>query len=208
MSRTELLAWIQRLRSRHATRTRTQRRQAASDLRDSAERLRAILETAVEGIITIDERGIIESFNLAAERIFGYKANEVIGRNVSVLMPSPHREQHDTYLGNYLRTGHAKIIGIGREIVARRKNGTVFPMDLSVSEVQLADRRLFTGFIRDITGRKRLEKEILEISEREQRRIGQDLHDGLCQHLAGIELMSQVLEQKLACGRSLRRWPR
>ncbi len=198
MSRTELLAWIQRLRSKHATRTRMQRRQAASDLRDSAERLRAILETAVEGIITIDERGIIESFNLAAEQIFGYKAYEVIGRNVSLLMPSPHREQHDTYLGNYLHTGHAKIIGIGREIVARRKNGTVFPMDLSVSEVRLADRRLFTGFIRDITERKRLEKEILEISEREQRRIGQDLHDGLCQHLAGIELMSQVLEQKLA----------
>ncbi len=198
MSRAELLAWIQQLRSKHATRTRTQRRLAATALRDSAERLRAILETAVEGIITIDERGIIESFNLAAERIFGYKAHEVIGRNVSLLMPSPHREQHDTYLGNYLRTGHAKIIGIGREIVARRKNGTVFPMDLSVSEVQLADRRLFTGFIRDITERKRLEKEILEISEREQRRIGQDLHDGLCQHLAGIELMSQVLEQKLA----------
>jgi two-component system, LuxR family, sensor kinase FixL len=198
MSRTELLAWIRRLRSKHATRTRTQRLQAASDLRDSAERLRAILETAVEGIITIDERGVIESFNLAAERIFGYKAKDVIGRNVSILMPSPHRRQHNTYIENYLRTGHAKIIGIGREIVARRKNGTVFPMDLSVSEVRLADRRLFTGFIRDITERKQLEKEIVEISEREQRRIGQDLHDGLCQHLAGIELMSQVLEQKLA----------
>ncbi len=197
MSKAELLAWIKQLRTRHAKRTRARHRQAASALRDSAERLRAILETAVEGIITIDERGLIESFNLAAERIFGYQAKEVIGRNVSVLMPSPHREQHDAYLGNYLRTGHAKIIGIGREIVARRKNGRVFPMDLSVSEVRLADRRLFTGFIRDITERKQLEKEILEISEREQRRIGQDLHDGLCQHLAGIELMSQVLEQKL-----------
>jgi len=197
MSKAELLAWIKQLRSRHATRSQAQRRQTASALRDSAERLRAILETAVEGIITIDDRGIIESFNLAAEKIFGYKAKEVIGRNVSTLMPSPHREQHDTYLGNYLHTGHAKIIGIGREIVARRKNGTVFPMDLSVSEVRLADRRLFTGFIRDITERKQLEKEILETSERERRRIGQDLHDGLCQHLAGIELMSQVLEQKL-----------
>jgi PAS domain S-box-containing protein len=197
MSKAELLGWIKQVRSRHATRSRAERRQAASDLRDSAERLRAILETAVEGIITIDERGIIESFNLAAERIFGYRAREVIGKNVSILMPSPHREQHDTYLGNYLRTGHAKIIGIGREVVGRRKNGTAFPMDLSVSEVRLADRRLFTGFIRDITERKHLEKEILEISEREQRRIGQDLHDGLCQHLAGIELMSQVLEQKL-----------
>ena len=198
MPKAELLAWIKRLRSQHVRRNRAQRRQAASALSDSAERLRAILETAVEGIITIDERGLIESFNRAAERIFGYPAKEVIGRNVSLLMPSPHREQHDAHLGNYLRTGHAKIIGIGREIVARRKNGTVFPMDLSVSEVRLADRRLFTGFIRDITGRKRLEKEILDISEREQRRIGQDLHDGLCQHLAGIELMSQVLEHKLA----------
>jgi len=198
MSKAELLAWIHQIRSRHVMRTQTQRQRAASALRDSAERLRAILETAVEGIITIDEHGIIESFNPAAERIFGYRAKEVIGKNVSVLMPSPHREQHDNYLGNYLHTGHAKIIGIGREIVARRKNGTVFPMDLSVSEVRLADRRLFTGFIRDITERKRLEKEILEISEREQRRIGHDLHDGLCQHLAGIELMSQVLEQKLA----------
>jgi len=198
MPKAELLAWIKRLRSQHVRRNRAQRRQAASALSDSAERLRAILETAVEGIITIDERGLIESFNRAAERIFGYPAKEVIGRNVSLLMPSPHREQHDAHLGNYLRTGHAKIIGIGREIVARRKNGTVFPMDLSVSEVRLADRRLFTGFIRDITERKRLEKEILDISEREQRRIGQDLHDGLCQHLAGIELMSQVLEHKLA----------
>jgi two-component system sensor kinase FixL len=158
----------------------------------------AILETAVEGIITINERGIIESANPAAERMFGYKAHEIIGKNVSVLMPSPHHEQHDTYLSNYRHTGHAKIIGIGREVVGRRKNGAVFPMDLSVSEVKLADRRLFTGFVRDITERKRLEKEILEISEREQHRIGQDLHDGLCQHLAGIELMSQVLEQKLS----------
>jgi two-component system sensor kinase FixL len=198
MSKAGLLAWIKQLRSKHARRSRAQRRQATSALRDSAERLRAILETAVEGIITIDERGAIESFNLAAERIFGYQAKEVIGKNVSVLMPSPHREQHDMYISNYLRTGHAKIIGIGREIAARRKNGTVFPMDLSVSEVRLASRRLFTGFIRDITERKRLEKEILEISEREQRRIGQDLHDGLCQHLTGIEFMSQVLEQKLA----------
>jgi two-component system sensor kinase FixL len=197
MSKAELLAWIQQVRSRHTTRTRAQRREAASELRDSAERLRAILKTAVEGIITIDEHGLIESFNPAAERIFGYQAKEVIGRNVSILMPSPHREQHDRYIENYVRTGRAKIIGIGREIVARRKNGTVFPMDLAVSEVRLADRRLFTGFIRDITERKRLEREILEISEREQRRIGQDLHDGLCQHLAGIELMSQVLEQKL-----------
>lgn len=198
MSKAELLAWIEKLKSKHATRTQTQRKRAASALRDSAERLRAILETAVEGIITIDERGIIESFNLAAERIFGFKAAEVIGKNISVLMPSPHHQQHDSYLANYRHTGHAKIIGIGREVSGRRKDGTIFPMDLSVSEVRLAERRLFTGFIRDITERKRLEKEILEITEREKRRIGHDLHDGLCQHLAGVEMMSQVLEQKLS----------
>ena len=169
-----------------------------SAVKDREERLRAILETAVEGIITIDERGIIESFNPASEKLFGYTASEVIGKNVSVLMSTPHREQHDGYLENYRRTGHARIIGIGRETFARKRDGTLFPIDLSVSEVKLSDRRLFTGFIRDITERKRLEKEILEISEREQRRIGQDLHDGLCQHLAGIEMLSHVLAQKIA----------
>jgi PAS domain S-box-containing protein len=175
-----------------------ERRQTQAALRDSEERLRAILETAVEGIITIDERGVIESVNRAAERIFGYPATELIGRNVNVLMPSPYREGHDGYLANYVRTGKARIIGIGREVIGQRKDGTTFPMDLSVSEVRLADRRLLTGFVRDITERKQLEQEILEISSREQQRIGQDLHDGLCQQLAGIELMCQVLEQKLA----------
>ena len=175
------------------------RRLASSEsaVRDREERLRAILETAVEGIITIDERGTIESFNPASEKIFSYQAAEVIGKNVNVLMSTPHRERHDGYIENYKHTGHAKIIGIGRETFARKKDGTLFPIDLSVSEVKLSDRRIFTGFIRDITERKRLEKEILEISEREQRRIGQDLHDGLCQHLAGIEMLSQVLAAKL-----------
>lgn len=175
---------------------------AGTALRETAERLRAILETAVEAIITIDERGIIESANPACERLFGYRASEIIGSNVSVLMPSPYREQHDGYIANYLRSGKAKIIGIGREVVGQRKDGSVFPMDLSVSEVKLADRRLFTGFVRDLTVRKRLETEVLDISDREQQRIGQDLHDGLGQHLTGIELMSQVLEQRVASVKS------
>jgi two-component system CheB/CheR fusion protein len=166
---------------------------------DSEERLRAIMETAVEGIITIDERGIIESMNPAAERMFGYKAEEVTGNNVNVLMPPPYRQEHDRYMQNYLRTGQAKIIGIGREAVALHRDGTVFPIDLAVNEVRLASgRRLFTGFVRDITERKELEQALLEVSDREQRRIGHDLHDGLGQHLAGIELMSEVLEQNLA----------
>jgi PAS domain S-box-containing protein len=127
---------------------------------DSEQRLRAILETAAEGIITIDDSGRIESFNRASEIMFGYKAAEVIGRNVSLLMPSPDREKHDSYLASYHRTGTAKIIGIGREVVAQRKDGSPFPVELSVSEVRLADRRLFTGFIRDITERKAAEKSL------------------------------------------------
>jgi two-component system sensor kinase FixL len=176
----------------------TERKRQQGALHDSEERLRAILDTAVEGIITIDERGLIESVNAATEKTFGYTAEELIGRNVSVLMPNPYRREHDGYLANYARTGHAQIIGIGREVMGQRKDGTIFPMDLSVSEVKLENRRLFTGFARDITERKRLEREVLEISERERRGIGHTLHDGLSQHLAGIELMSRVLEQNLA----------
>ena len=204
MTREQLVARLRELEAKidarelqTATQT-TERRRDQTALRDREAHLRAILETAVEGIITIDQRGNIESFNSAAETIFGYTADEIIGRNVKVLMPAPYRQEHDGYLANYERTGHAKIIGIGREVMGQRKDGTVFPMDLSVSEVKLEDRRLFTGFVRDITDRKRLEKEILEICDREQHRIGQGLHDGLCQHLAGIELMSQVLEEKLS----------
>lgn len=204
LTRAELIARLRALESPSraggsgSSETSKSSRKGGRTLSDTEERLRAILQTAVEGIITIDERGIVESMNPAAEKTFGFKAEEVIGKNVSLLMPTPYREEHDSHLGNYLRSGHAKIIGIGREVVGQRKDGTVFPMDLAVSEVRLADRRLFTGFVRDITERKRLEREILEISDRERRRIGQDLHDGLCQHLAGIELMSQVLQQKLA----------
>ena len=132
---------------------------------DSEERLRAILQTAVEGIITIDEHGLIEAINPAAEKTFGFKAQEVIGKNVSILMPSPFREEHDAYMANYLRTGQAKIIGIGREVVGQRKDGSVFPMDLAVSEVRLADRRLFTGFVRDITERKKAEARLAELAQ-------------------------------------------
>lgn len=166
--------------------------------RDSEAQIRAILDTAVDAIITIDDRGRIESFNRAARKMFGYKPQDVIGRNVNMLMPEPYRSEHDTYVSNYLLTGRAKIIGIGREVVAMKKDGTTFPIDLAVSEVKLGSRRTFTGIIRDITDRKRLEKEILEISEREQRRIGQDLHDGLCQQLTGIAFLVQALQQKLA----------
>lgn len=137
---------------------------AEAALRDSEERIRAILQTAVEGIITIDERGIIESVNPAVEKLFGYDSNEMVGQNVRMLMPSPYREEHDGYMDNYHRTGHAKIIGIGREVVGQRKDGSVFPMDLSVGEVQLAGARMYTGIVRDITPRKQVEEQLGEMA--------------------------------------------
>src|SRR5438067_5104965 len=155
MSKAQLIDRVYELQSRVAHTDR-----ARMELRDTEERIRAILQTAVEGIITIDERGIIETVNPAVEKMFGYKAEELVGKNVSVLMPAPYREQHDGYLHNYRTTGRAKIIGIGREVVGQRKDGTVFPMDLSVGEVRLAGSRMFTGIVRDITERKRLEKEV------------------------------------------------
>ena len=137
-----------------------ERQRGEQALRDSESRMRAILTSAVDGIITIDDRGIMELVNPAAERLFGYSAAEMIGRNVSMLMPNPYRDQHDQYIENYKRTRQPKIIGIGREVTGLRKDGSTFPMDLGVSEVQLGSRRIFTGIVRDITERKRVEDEL------------------------------------------------
>jgi PAS domain S-box-containing protein len=123
-------------------------------LRESEALNRSIVETAVDGIITIDEQGRIASFNPAAEQIFGYAAREVIGQNVKMLMPSPYRQHHDSYLAHYLQTGERKIIGIGREVLGQRQDGTTFPMDLAVGEMHVGNRRIFTGIVRDITARK------------------------------------------------------
>lgn len=122
-------------------------------------RLQTILDTAVDGIVTVSESGIIESLNTATERIFGYASDELIGQNVKILMPDNHRDEHDQYIGNYLRTGHKKIIGIGREVEGRRKDGSTFPLDLAVSEFRAAGRRRFMGLMRDISSRKRAERE-------------------------------------------------
>lgn len=167
------------------------------ELEEKQRRVEAIVETAVEGIITINERGIIDSFNRAAEKMFGYAAAEVVGRNVSLLMPSPDRERHDSYLANYLRTGEAKIIGIGREVVAQHKDGTRFPMDLSVGEVRLGERRLFTALLRDITERRKLEQAVASAAEQERARIGRELHDGLGQQLGGLIFLMKGLQSDL-----------
>ena len=164
---------------------------------DAEARLGAVLDTTVDGIITMNEEGLILSFNKAAERIFGYTADEVVGANIKRLMPEPYRSQHDAYLERYRRTGRKRIIGIGREVYGKRKDGTTFPLDLAVSELTIGGSRIFTGILRDITERRRLEQEILRISDLERQRIGQDLHDGLGQMLTGTGLITQSLVRRL-----------
>ena len=129
-------------------------------LRASDERWRAVIESAVDGIVLIDEHGRIEAFNPAAERLFGYVEGEVIGRNVSALMPAPYCDEHDTYLARYLATGQSQIIGIGRDVSGRRRDGTTFPMHLSVGEVRGEGERRFTGIVHDLTERDLLTRRL------------------------------------------------
>jgi sigma-B regulation protein RsbU (phosphoserine phosphatase) len=133
-------------------------------LRDSETKLDAILDTIIDGVVIIDESCIIRLFNHAAEILFGYRSEEVLGLNVNLLMPSPDHEAHDGYIANYLRTGVKKIIGIGREVTGKRKDGTLFPLYLSVGEVLLGERRLFVAIIHDLTARKQAEEELLTLS--------------------------------------------
>jgi PAS domain S-box-containing protein len=134
------------------------RRKSEGRRQSSDNKLQAVLDNVNDGIITINTRGIVESYNPACARIFGYRADEVIGQNIKMLMPEPYHGEHDGYLDNYKRTGKAKIIGIGREVSGRRKDGSVFPMDLSVSVFQLDGVRHFSGIVRDISERKEAEK--------------------------------------------------
>ena len=174
-----------------------ERRRAENALRDSNIRLAAILNTAAEGIIIIDEGGVVHSFNKAAQAMFGYLEEEVIGKKVNLLMPSPYRTEHDTYLDQYLKSGVKKILGTSRPVVAARKDGSTFTIDLSVSEVIQDGRRLFTGIVRDISERRSLEREMLAVADENQRRIGQDLHDSVGQELTGLGLMAESLAETL-----------
>jgi PAS domain S-box-containing protein len=147
-------------------------------LQDSNERLRSIIDSAVDGIVVIDTKGRIEAFNHAAQRLFGYPASEVMGRNISMLMPSPYHEEHDGYLSRYLATGIAKIIGIGREVTGRRRDGSSFPLHLAVGEMKIGGETKFTGMLHDLSDRVQLE-ERLRHSEARWRAIVESAVDGI-----------------------------
>jgi two-component system, LuxR family, sensor kinase FixL len=141
----------------------TDRKAVEMAQRESELRLRSILDTVPDAIIVIDAQGIIQSSSPAAERLFGYASSEVVGSNVSVLMPTPYREAHDGYIERYLRTGERRIIGIGRVVTGRRKDGETFPMELQIGEFSFLGARFFTGFVRDLTERQAAERRIQDL---------------------------------------------
>ena len=144
-------------------RTRIRSRRHAKDVRAREAHLRSILDTVPDATVVIDETGMIRSFSAAAERLFGHREVEVGGKNVSVLMPTPFRDEHDTYIRRYLDTGVKRIIGFGRVVTGQRKDGSTFPMKLEVAEMHSGDQRFFTGFIRDLTERHHTEKQLQDL---------------------------------------------
>lgn len=143
-----------------------ERAQSVQSVRESENKIRMLLETAAEGIVTINQHGIVDSINPSAERMFGFTSSDVIGQNIRMLMPSPFREEHDRYIENYLRTGHAKVIGIGREVFGQRKDGSSFPIEIAISEFTHGRQRFFAGVMRDVTERRAAEDRLRQSEER------------------------------------------
>lgn len=170
--------------------------------------LQSILATVPDAMVTINERGIIQSFSAAAQRLFGYRPEEAIDRNVSMLMPQPYHDQHDGYLERYLRTGEARIIGMGRVVVGRRKDGSTFPMELAVGEIKAPARRLFIGFVRDLTERQdsehrlhELQAELLHLSRlSELGQIASALAHEVNQPLTAISNYARAAERLIRMG--------
>jgi PAS domain S-box-containing protein len=174
------------------------RKQAEQELRDNQAKLQAIVDNTVDGLITIDEKGYIETFNRACEQIFGYKFSEVMGQNVKILMPAPYHGEHDGYLKNYHDTGTKKIIGMGREVKGQRKDGSTFPLDLSVSEVNVQGRRLYSGIVRDISDRKEAEENIMQANaelEEFSYRTSHDLRSPLVSSIGLLNVVAEAIKE-------------
>ena len=185
----------------------TENKRHEEELREHAGQIRAIVESIVDGVITIDERGTIASLNPAAERTFGYRAAEVVGQNVSTLMPLPYRDEHGGYLARHLKTGVARLIGKGREVLGRRKDGTTFPMDLAVGEYRDKRARSFVGIVRDISERKQAEEEIrrheVELSRALRLGVMGELAAGLAHELG--QPLTAMANTLAACTATVRR---
>ena len=161
-----------------------------------SETFRILAHTAREGIVIADTSGVIEYVNEAIEKLFGYTRTELIGESVKRLMPEEQAAGHDRYVERYLQTGEGRIIGTGRQLTAKRKDGSRFPIYLSIGDIETPNARLFAGVILDMSEQQQLQREILEIPMSEQRRIGQELHDGLGQQLTGLGLLATSLVNK------------
>ena len=190
------------MKGRGAERLLAQFQETQRALRESMARLTAVVETAVDGFILIDSRGRILLFNPACERLFGYRADEVFQENVKLLMPQTYSLHHDDYLRNFLRTGERKIIGIGREVVGRRKDGSTFPMDLSVGEAKQDGESIFVGIIHDLTERKLTERQLQQAQKMEM--VGQlsggiahDFNNLLTVIVGNAEYLSEQLKSRL-----------
>jgi PAS domain S-box-containing protein len=179
----------------------SERQRAARVITEALASIKAVVDTVVDGVIMIDAQGIVQTFNPACEKLFGYRAVEVIGQNVRMLMPPPYRDEHDRYLENYHRTGERKIIGIGREVTGQRKDGTTFPMNLSVGETEQEGESIFVGIIHDLTERKHTEAQLVQAQKMEM--VGQlsggiahDFNNLLTVVVGNAEVLSDMLKAR------------
>ncbi len=184
----------------YAFRSAERSRGMALQLSESRKRLAAIIDTAVDGFITIDDQGTILSINPACERIFGYSEQEMLRQNIRMLMPPPYHAEHDQYLANYKRTGEAKIIGIGREAEGQRKDGSTFPLDLSIARIDLDHQTIYSGIVRDISERKAYERDILDANaelEEFSYRTSHDLRSPIASSLGLVAIADDMIRQDI-----------
>lgn len=175
---------------------------------DSQRQLDAIINNAVDGIITINERGIMQIVNPAAAQLFGYKPEELIGQNIGMITPSPHKTQHDSYINKYIATGERKIIGIGREVIGQRKDGSMFPCLLSVSEINMGNSRLFAGMIHDLTEQKAHEADIKRLNSELEKRVEErteKLVEVINKHLATNDALKKEIQERKAVEAALQK---